>query len=245
MKLAKKIMAFIAVMLLVNVATAQIKDVNSAYEEMKKKVSPIICIEKNELEIDTSQYCFNSPDSVEVGLFIKKGDYAKYWNKPNPIDTSRYYWVFIVEEFKERGKAKKIDKIDCTKNDSLSKRLCQLLGISDTVIRDSIISFKVSPKNLFRPAYNTSITNKTNESDKGIIKTTDNRIFNWFKDQQANNKYPWTRLGYTYDWGTNDTNHIGVSEFILKLNNGDTITRKKMTSICDIYKEQTAAPNSK
>jgi len=31
----------------------------------------------------------------------------------------------------------------------------------------------------------------------------------------ANAPYPWTRLGYTYDWG-NETNHTGLSEFVVQ-----------------------------
>ncbi len=40
--------------------------------------------------------------------------------------------------------------------------------------------------------------------------------------------WPWTRLGYTYDWG-NSADHIGVSEFVLRvdpeLNGGEAIVR--------------------
>jgi hypothetical protein len=40
--------------------------------------------------------------------------------------------------------------------------------------------------------------------------------------------YPWTRLGYSYDWG-NPTNHVGLSEFVLRIDpnkNGGEITVK-------------------
>jgi hypothetical protein len=30
-------------------------------------------------------------------------------------------------------------------------------------------------------------------------------------------RYPWTRLGYTYDWGSSIT-EIGLSEFVIKKN---------------------------
>jgi hypothetical protein len=40
--------------------------------------------------------------------------------------------------------------------------------------------------------------------------------------------WPWTRLGYTYDWG-NSAGHVGVSEFVLRvdpeLNGGEAIVR--------------------
>ena len=40
--------------------------------------------------------------------------------------------------------------------------------------------------------------------------------------------YPWTRLGYSYDWG-NPTNHVGLSEFVIRIDpnrNGGEITIK-------------------
>jgi len=33
----------------------------------------------------------------------------------------------------------------------------------------------------------------------------------YFEDK----KYPWTRLGYTYDWG-NPCHEVGLSEFVIK-----------------------------
>ena len=42
---------------------------------------------------------------------------------------------------------------------------------------------------------------------------------NWFDDQASKsytgeNPHPWTRLGYTYDWGSN-ADKYGLSEFIV------------------------------
>jgi hypothetical protein len=37
---------------------------------------------------------------------------------------------------------------------------------------------------------------------------------------------PWTRLGYTYDWGDSKT-HIGLSEFVIEQN--ATVTVKSVT----------------
>jgi hypothetical protein len=45
----------------------------------------------------------------------------------------------------------------------------------------------------------------------------------WYSDRAATiydntegEGYPWTRLGYTYDWGDED-NHVGLSEFIIRI----------------------------
>lgn len=46
---------------------------------------------------------------------------------------------------------------------------------------------------------------------------------NWFDNRReyvysktaANDPYPWTALGYTYDWGNPEAPHFGVSEFVI------------------------------
>jgi hypothetical protein len=95
----------------------------------------------------------------------------------------------------------------------------------------------VSPKDLFRPCPDTEISDTTCETgfsadmfrtldldnkvrategtDYGVFKT----YSSWFNNRTRNtytlgsNPYPWTRLGYTYDWGS--INHTGLSEFVL------------------------------
>ncbi len=41
-------------------------------------------------------------------------------------------------------------------------------------------------------------------------------IYNTSGDKVSSWGYPWTRLGYTYDWGNKD-NHVGLSEFIIRI----------------------------
>jgi hypothetical protein len=46
---------------------------------------------------------------------------------------------------------------------------------------------------------------------------------NWFDNRRAyvysqttvNGPYPWTALGYTYDWGNPNPPHFGLSEFVI------------------------------
>lgn len=47
-----------------------------------------------------------------------------------------------------------------------------------------------------------------------------------YKNDGTYNNYPWTGLGYTYDWGS--PNGIGLSEFILE-KNAQVVFRRKMT----------------
>jgi hypothetical protein len=95
----------------------------------------------------------------------------------------------------------------------------------------------VSPKDLFRPCPDTEITDTACETgfpvdmfrmldlnnrvrategpEDGVFKT----YSSWFNNRSRNvytmnsSPYPWTRLGYTYDWGS--SNHTGLSEFVL------------------------------
>jgi hypothetical protein len=95
----------------------------------------------------------------------------------------------------------------------------------------------VSPKDLFRPCPDSEITDTTCETgfpvdmfrtldpankvrategpEYGVFKT----YSSWFTNRtrygytRGSSPYPWTRLGYTYDWGS--SNHTGLSEFVL------------------------------
>src|ERR1035437_10783139 len=95
----------------------------------------------------------------------------------------------------------------------------------------------VAPKDLFRPCPDTELSDTVCELDfpldafhtadlGNLVRATagpDYGVFmsypNWFANQTSYsytpgaNPYPWTRLGYTYDWGSNT--HIGLSEFVL------------------------------
>jgi hypothetical protein len=100
-----------------------------------------------------------------------------------------------------------------------------------------LLELWVSPQDLFRPCPDTEISdtvcetnfptdsfrmldlnNKvraTEGADYGVFKT----YSSWFNNRTRNiyttgsSPYPWTRLGYTYDWGS--SNHKGLSEFVL------------------------------
>jgi len=102
----------------------------------------------------------------------------------------------------------------------------------------------VKPEDLFRPCPNTDVTSKFSYVDyfekhnqsglsakqKSIIEkrktreqyTLASRISyenNFYKAKLENtyskDPYPWTRLGYTFDWG-NDDSFVGASEFIIR-----------------------------
>lgn len=95
----------------------------------------------------------------------------------------------------------------------------------------------VAPKDLFRPCPDTEISDTACETDfpvdsfrsldlSNLVRATAGPNYGafmtypaWFDNQtrysytMGSNPYPWTRLGYTYDWGS--SSHVGLSEFVL------------------------------
>lgn len=99
-------------------------------------------------------------------------------------------------------------------------RPCPDAEISDTVCETSF------PLDMFRLLDLNNTVRATEGSDYGVFKT----YSSWFNNRTRNiytsgsSPYPWTRLGYTYDWGS--SNHIGLSEFVLhgRKEDGSTIS---------------------
>jgi hypothetical protein len=118
-------------------------------------------------------------------------------------------------------------------------RLEQLIGLRPNTGKTKIVEIWVDPKDLFRPSPDPEITDREAELDfpANSLRAFDNSLllkddydldadgknkFNpytvWFNNLRRNSyqgqyALPWTRLGYTYDWGS--PNHVGLSEYIV------------------------------
>ena len=114
----------------------------------------------------------------------------------------------------------------CTANQPrcayLDRRLEQLLGLPPHDGKDRFVAFWVEPDDLFRPSPDPEITDHEAELDfprSPNFLTIHATHIAWFNALRAtsyeDDGYPWTRLGYTYDWGRKDTD-IGLSEFIIR-----------------------------
>lgn len=63
-----------------------------------------------------------------------------------------------------------------------------------------------------------------------------NRSANVYSRTAVNGPYPWTGLGYTYDWGGTAPSHVGLSEFVINSGpNGIPVFIKSATSIRDYF----------
>lgn len=116
-------------------------------------------------------------------------------------------------------------------------RLCQLIGLPPDTDYDSVTLLWAAPEDLVRPAYDPDVT-----SDKMSTTLSGDDWFQaWFLQNEAGtygeDGYPWTRLGYTYDWADNGTEY-GLTEFIIKP--GAQVTVEQTVST-DAYLAQLAA----
>ena len=104
-------------------------------------------------------------------------------------------------------------------------RIKQLLGLPPDYPVTKFVEVWVSPNDLFRPSPDPEITDRQAEITlEHTIRTRQISCdhFDWFTRnlrgmyQTPNGPgFPWTRLGYTHDWG-NPHNHIGLSEFVVR-----------------------------
>ena len=147
----------------------------------------------------------NNPDAFKDGETISH--------------TEKVIWAFTDKEFI------KWFRENHTKVDDWDMRLKQLIGMSPESDNNYFTVFWANVTDVFRPAYypeinsglmNTTFSNSLEED------TSENAMWfkNWF-DKMSSTAYtehgghPWTRLGYTYDWG-NPSSKYGLSEFIVK-----------------------------
>jgi hypothetical protein len=138
-------------------------------------------------------------------------------------------WVTVVPEIQTFFQ-------NCGSGSNLTLRVLQVLGLPPNSSSTYFVEMWVSPASLFRPTPDNEVTDTTAGLDFPVSATSEYR--NWFSgsiiDSYYPERYPWTRLGYTYDWG-NTASHVGLSEFVLKQNS--TVTVNAVYTINDYLGE--------
>ncbi len=152
-------------------------------------------------------------------------------NLGNAMELTQEVWVTPVPELQQF-----CQNYTPTAEVSLPYRLNQLLGLppdNPDKVRQ-VVHLWVSPNDVFRPSFDPEIRDRTSEigfrpdSWYGTL-SADYR--DWF-DRQYQQRYasdgvayPWTQLGYTYDWGNVEDWHsidgdrpseVGLSEFVIR-----------------------------
>lgn len=138
-----------------------------------------------------------------------------------PYDT----WVTIAPELVNRMKLEK------TTDKAL--RLKQMLGLPPVNTYNWFIEMWVRPQDLFRPCPDKEITDNKCNLCFNHQDSLDPAYINWINATRISryyacglyNQYPWTQLGYTYDWNPANKTHIGLCEFVIKPNSRVYVSR--------------------
>lgn len=159
----------------------------------------------------------NGEDYLLVVTWKQKVDYYKPYLDSAFYNTGLYpIWITTAPELIKRMNKEKVIEVDL--------RLKQLLGLPPTSVYSYFVEFWVKPDDLFRPCPDKEISDMNcnlcfpqNTDSIHIEWINSNRIDRYYSCELFN-KYPWTQLGYTYDWSPNNNSHVGLSEFVIGAN---------------------------
>lgn len=118
-------------------------------------------------------------------------------------------WTFTDKEI-----AKYADELEKSQDRDL--RLQQIIGLSPDSEYSTFTGLWVNPDDVHRPAYQTDPMK--GDMAVEVAEDMDEDFKNWFDDNILDSyfygAYPWTRLGYTYDWADNGKEY-GLTEFLV------------------------------
>jgi hypothetical protein len=142
------------------------------------------------------------------------------------INAARDIWVTLVPDIIDFCRVNKIE------GDGATLRLEQLLGVPPAGGKKWFVEIWADPGDVFRPSPDPDISDCEAELD--FPSWVNDEYKTWFNDLKSESYgeggYPWTRLGYTYDWGNADS-EVGLSEFVIRA--GAAITIRSVASTAD------------
>ncbi len=174
-----------------------------------------------------------SPDSkvLVVAWRTAPGDW-----KPGPVTLDHDdVWVTVHPELQRI-----CSQPGFAAGTTLQKRLAEFLGLPPGAANDTFVELRVEPAHLFRPCPDGEIRDRTCGLAFPPDTPADHR--RWINDLRARQYchaphadppspgYPWTQLGYTYDWGAAHSGHRGASEFVLRKGSQAEVVRKVPTA---------------
>nr|VFK12958.1 MAG: hypothetical protein BECKLFY1418C_GA0070996_100212 [Candidatus Kentron sp. LFY] len=140
-----------------------------------------------------------------------------YKNKEKISDKEEHAtWVTLVPQVNKFCRDYLERKPKATKQE-VDLRLKQYLGLPHEGKYDVFVEVWVSHQDIFRPCVDIEIHDHSCNLhfEEGKIPEVDNiNKYDEYYKKLRNDAYPWTGLGYTYDWGNPDS-EVGASEYIL------------------------------
>ena len=134
------------------------------------------------------------------------------------VDTSKRatgdIWVTRVPYLQEFCR-----RLESATEEDLTLRLEQRLGLPPKSNKTDFVLLSVASSDLFRPCSDPSVYESN--CRLGMPEDNDSKFRDWFLSQYYGSyaraqptRFPWTSLGYTYDWGSPES-EVGESEFII------------------------------
>jgi hypothetical protein len=118
-------------------------------------------------------------------------------------------------------------------------RLEAFLGLPPRVGKTKFVEMWVNPSDMYRPCPDKEIDDASCDLD--FPPTVDPQHKDWYNRLQSasyeDKGYPWTGLGYTYDWGNHES-EFGASEFIVK--KGSTVLIRAVQSTLNYCQPKTS-----
>ena len=191
---------------------------------------------------DNSNLVWKSFDGEDYVLTVSWKNEDK-WYRPY-LDSAFYntgnypIWISTAPELWERMRGVAQENAD--------RRLIQLLGLPPNATYTYFVEFWVRPADLFRPCPDGDITDEACQlyfpagTDSAHIDYINKNRISRYYQEELYSKYPWTQLGYTYDWDPANPTHVGLSEFVIGLNKNIKI---KAIYTTEEYLNKTSARN--
>ncbi|MEM7104017.1 MAG: hypothetical protein AAF502_12850 [Bacteroidota bacterium] len=175
----------------------------------------------------------NSEGYVEMLAWKSAQAAEDYYQPVGQLDTldSKYLtWVTKKSQMLDKSGQLGLNK---WKGERLALRLEQVLGLPpncDTTRK--FIEIWVKMDDLFRPCPDPEITDfECDLTDpQGAYSGTPAEyqpVYDYIVSSTED--FPWTRLGYTYDWSTRNSSHFGLSEYVIRQNAVVLIKSKEKT----------------
>lgn len=188
---------------------------NAIYPESEEVFNQLVPVAKENDKLVWKT--IDNEDYVLVVSWKQNITYYKTYLDSAFYNTGSYnIWVTTAPELYQRIKNEEPK--------DLNRRLIQLLGLPPNATYSYFVEFWVKPGDLFRPCPDKEITD--GKCDTCFPEKTDSTHIAWINENRISryyqrelyNQYPWTQLGYTYDWNPANKTHVGLSEFVIGKN---------------------------
>jgi uncharacterized protein with beta-barrel porin domain len=119
-------------------------------------------------------------------------------------------------------------------------RTKQVLGMPTNHNGDRVIEFWINRSAVFRPTKTGDVTDPVSPLDGPWASKGYTFLRDWWQTNYVTNPaagyapYPFTGMGYTYDWGTSDPLHQGLTEFIGSAYSADPVTHVEVSAAISI-----------